>query len=73
MGLFKRNKKNDNSEKKEIITKEELSEKETDSTENADAATSSNLSPELLRAIDNIIPVISNGDIKHEQYQSHSF
>ena len=60
MGLFKRNKKEEKVKNTETLpTKEELRETVNDTPLVEDYG----LSPEVVQAIDNIIPVISNGDL----------
>ena len=60
MGLFKRNKKEDVAKPVETLpTKEELRETEKVCEPSEDYG----LSPEVAKAIDNVIPVISNGDL----------
>lgn len=61
MGFFKKSKKNDTPKKTEVINKEELLNKESEQDENI--SDNNSLAPEVVKAIDNIIPVISNGDI----------
>ena len=60
MGLFKRNKKEDTAKTTEMLpTKEELRE----SAKNEEFSEDYGLSLEVSQAIDNVIPVISNGDL----------
>lgn len=62
MGLFKKNKKNTAPQKTEQITKEELLKNDLHETPEDNNCTN-DFSPELINAIDHIIPVISNGDL----------
>lgn len=60
MGLFRKNKNNDkNMSKESSLSREELKNKVTNISNNEDYG----LTPEIAKAIDNVIPVISNGDL----------